>query len=619
MAPTHPRPVGKRVRQRADAAHTRRAGASAFGRVASSDAPKRSARGRRGLRAANFATGGATLGLGSAMLLLAAGLASAGDPEPEAQRRQPAGRQITGAGAAGHRVVIQDFLPEIATSKAARLARPSIHALKMADLFEPAPKRAAAVTTEVCNAAAAGGGKAEPADCAREPIILGSWAPPDFSVAVDLVGEAGIKYRLFCEGRFNQYNLEALMIRRWLAAPTRFTAQIVVAPSYMFHYYWNAFPGWKARKDEDFYECKNYWHPAPGEECGTWGSRGFPLINNYWAQLKDKYYRPDEKYTPFVVVHQTFPWDRDNILPVEVLHARHPKFAKRVIFASLDGPNINTREQAKIPAELRLSNIITLPYTVGIVPPTQGFSVSAGTYNASRERPWALLFEGSIRNFWGVRPARAEIAKAVTQVASGLHAEKNPRAAFPANAARVTASKTVWFRSVYGRAMNSQFCLEPNGDTPTRSHTYVAILCGCVPVIFDHEAGGPGGANSSMMTAGFFDGEMPTVWPWRDFRGPVSLNYTDFAVVVDFRPIASGATTLAAVLKGVAAMPADEPARFLSLRQGLDRAARLMAYGLANTTGQDQTSSASADVFSTFAAWLEHRTAENAMRSDGTA
>merc|ERR1712196_608686 len=42
---------------------------------------------------------------------------------------------------------------------------------------------------------------------------------------------------------------------------------------------------------------------------------------------------------------------------------------------------------------------------------------------------------------------------------------------------------------VFTQAVNSDFCLEPPGDTPTRSHFYVAILSGCIPVIFDGEPG----------------------------------------------------------------------------------------------------------------------------------
>ena len=54
----------------------------------------------------------------------------------------------------------------------------------------------------------------------------------------------------------------------------------------------------------------------------------------------------------------------------------------------------------------------------------------------------------------------------------------------------------------------STFCLEPAGDTPTRSHFYLAVLCGCIPVIFD-------GVHDT------FGNVSRTPWAWRE-PGPRS-------------------------------------------------------------------------------------------------
>ena len=43
--------------------------------------------------------------------------------------------------------------------------------------------------------------------------------------------------------------------------------------------------------------------------------------------------------------------------------------------------------------------------------------------------------------------------------------------------------------STYIKAANADFCLEPSGDTPTRSHLYLSVLHGCIPVIFDYVSG----------------------------------------------------------------------------------------------------------------------------------
>ena len=52
-------------------------------------------------------------------------------------------------------------------------------------------------------------------------------------------------------------------------------------------------------------------------------------------------------------------------------------------------------------------------------------------------------------------------------------------------------------------AVNSDFCLEPDGDTPTRSHFYVALQAGCIHVIFDYQ--GDGNYSSTIKTD----------WPFR--------------------------------------------------------------------------------------------------------
>ena len=54
---------------------------------------------------------------------------------------------------------------------------------------------------------------------------------------------------------------------------------------------------------------------------------------------------------------------------------------------------------------------------------------------------------------------------------------------------------------------HSAFCLEPPGDTLTRSHFFVAMMTGCIPIIFD------GGDGSSL-----YDSHSPTYWPWRLFE-----------------------------------------------------------------------------------------------------
>lgn len=131
-------------------------------------------------------------------------------------------------------------------------------------------------------------------------------------------------------------------------------------------------------------------------------------------------------------------------------------------------------------------------------------STSAGRYNASRERPWSLLFEGSVTSVktpaTDPRVDRQNHAQRVRRPAcgtcptacmrKGTRARPSRRTPRKRYSRAVAAQRRISAPCTVGRALNPQFCLEPPGDTLTRSDIYVAILCVCVPVIFDHEASG---------------------------------------------------------------------------------------------------------------------------------
>jgi hypothetical protein len=142
------------------------------------------------------------------------------------------------------------------------------------------------------------------------------------------------------------------------------------------------------------------------------------------------------------------------------------------------------------------------------------------------------------------------------------------------------AKPTMWEALV-----SSSFCLEPAGDTLTRSHMYAAVLSGCIPVLFD------GGLSD-------FDGSEKTSWAFRSSSdeepvgglasansststsstsslAPSPLNYSDFSVIYKAVDVQSGAVDVIAELS---AMPSEHPERFLALRRGVDNAAAAMRF-----------------------------------------
>lgn len=121
------------------------------------------------------------------------------------------------------------------------------------------------------------------------------------------------------------------------------------------------------------------------------------------------------------------------------------------------------------------------------------------------------------------------------------------------------------------RAMlNSNFCLEPGGDTPTRSHLYTAALCGCIPVIFDFEPDTPEHREQ------FYRGPDATSgWAFRHTPLPYRLDYETFAVVYNASDVITGKIN---ITKELLLMPRRQPARFRMLKDNLAHAARWFYY-----------------------------------------
>eukprot|EP00593_Proboscia_inermis_P014191 CAMPEP_0171311062 /NCGR_PEP_ID=MMETSP0816-20121228/21294_1 /TAXON_ID=420281 /ORGANISM="Proboscia inermis, Strain CCAP1064/1" /LENGTH=468 /DNA_ID=CAMNT_0011795589 /DNA_START=59 /DNA_END=1465 /DNA_ORIENTATION=+ len=102
----------------------------------------------------------------------------------------------------------------------------------------------------------------------------------------------------------------------------------------------------------------------------------------------------------------------------------------------------------------------------------------------------------------------------------------------------------------------SRFCLEPGGDTPTRSHFYVAAIFGCIPVIFD-------GGNLNY-------GEQVTQWPWRtEGDQGIGLKYENFSIILKPDDVARDPSLV---------MQSIKKSDYAALRIGLAKAVRSLAY-----------------------------------------
>jgi len=158
-------------------------------------------------------------------------------------------------------------------------------------------------------------------------------------------------------------------------------------------------------------------------------------------------------------------------------------------------------------------------YDVGLKFSTNGTKVEhTGTWHADRDdsKQWA-------------RPIIRQtiIRKGFTCCATGCF--------LPVDASKFSPSCSHFDAlSVYEKASSSVFCIEPPGDVLGRSHFYVAVHCGCVPVLID---GGHTGYP--------FDARVAWAWraPDRPSRADIHasfLDYTRFTLPVRASTLASG-------------------------------------------------------------------------------
>ena len=145
------------------------------------------------------------------------------------------------------------------------------------------------------------------------------------------------------------------------------------------------------------------------------------------------------------------------------------------------------------------------------------------------------------------------------------------------------------------------------------SHFYLAVLSGCVPVIFDDYSRESArlAQDKKHNSSHFFSG--PTRWAWRIGSKPLlrqNLNYSEFSIVYTIQNESFWKRT--DILRELVRMPSEQPARYQALREGLDRAALRMRYALKDC--QDVRARSNkyeqfCDAFSAFKALLVDRVA----------
>eukprot|EP00401_Gymnodinium_catenatum_P015452 CAMPEP_0117620608 /NCGR_PEP_ID=MMETSP0784-20121206/87213_1 /TAXON_ID=39447 /ORGANISM="" /LENGTH=479 /DNA_ID=CAMNT_0005424521 /DNA_START=218 /DNA_END=1657 /DNA_ORIENTATION=+ len=324
----------------------------------------------------------------------------------------------------------------------------------------------------------------------------------------------------------------------------------------------------------------------------------------YWKMVRERLYRPKHNFTPVVIIHQPYTWVKNQ--PVDFLKTllEQPKgFVDRVVIGTIESnlrPEV--RESVKMPSawdefaavEIQRRSglqdvasasddvsrgsplMVTLPYPTPILRPAK-FTMNDGLYRSARPRKILIsLFASPGKTGQGgnwIRPLLIKKLRAFTNSQSGFvcHHRRNDRTDPNAEYCGLSKEK----RGLWNVLVNSAFCLEPAGDTLTRSHFYLAVLAGCVPFINYIFDGGHRKYSDSVRTA----------WAWRnvaleregadDDESNMFINYDEIAVIFNATDVAMGKVD---VFQELSDMLANSPARFEALRQGLERVAPRMRY-----------------------------------------
>jgi hypothetical protein len=420
---------------------------------------------------------------------------------------------------------------------------------------------------------------------------------------------------------FNEFSLETSMLRRWraslLACRTHHRGDLLVT---------NA---WCAREADIVVVPSLYLHGTGFRAVNPWDNMEtfLPVLDRqkkhraFWEKVKSRYARETSRpgagapsvssavnattttTWPLIVVHYSYVFDASwNLGMLRALLEQPLAFQQRVVIGAIES-NLHEEEARSLPpgwspnglahpSSHRGPRIVSLPY------PTSIMSLGAHPPNdalPNSSRPIAALFVGSLSRGRQTNTGRKghpnQLRGAVVAMMrrAGAICREDECCGICVHGQEQACEEIILHHHhdrLWELPSRSIFCLEPPGDTLTRSHFYVAVTTGCVPVLFD------GGDGSDL-----YSSDRPTYWPWRRVDpttpavvnnatlfdaalGQIGVDYATFAVILNTTNVLSTSTEF---LEGLMTMPAENPARLLNLQSALRDFAPLVLYATSST------------------------------------
>ncbi|KAJ1623419.1 hypothetical protein T492DRAFT_1148517 [Pavlovales sp. CCMP2436] len=346
---------------------------------------------------------------------------------------------------------------------------------------------------------------------------------------------------------FDQYSLEVILLTRWLQeAPIckeevgSCGARMVIVPSLIFHHTAAVGRSW----------LWNY--------CMT-----APLAAEYWRRAAARYFTPGIAGA-LIVVADSYCFDtRVHFALLNALSKMPAEFRARVvILCTISNLQLGFRRiagfgqpwQSGADAELQRRRLAALG----------AFDEGAAPDRAAHDHRANTAGTDSSSHIWS--NVRERIARALVS-ANATCTPSLSRCVLSAPHAPGCAGTP---KSTFGDSARSVLCIEPPGDVLGRSHAYVDVITGCIPVLV--EGGHPA----------YPKGE-PTSWPWRAAPGisanasplrGLTLDYNAFSLLPD----GGGSKDSDAAVRVVSECLAADKRRLLRMRAELARVAPLCVY-----------------------------------------
>ena len=258
--------------------------------------------------------------------------------------------------------------------------------------------------------------------------------------------------------------------------------------------------------------------------------------------------------------------------------------------------------------------LVVLPYPVGVTNASNWSSIS-GAYHPPARRRIAVLYLGAegagqpllsgndfrfqfllkflFNEFWG---KNANVTNKFQHQLSMRHGFSYICAPKYTDDRLCGVQPALVGKSAASLVTASDFCIFSWGQNPSmHTQLYLAVLSGCIPVLFDFESDRV--TTTETPKTGAY--RKKTAWAWRN-TPHLHLNYSHFAIVLDARHINPSSS----LLTDLVAMPTAQPVRFKALREGVDRAAKWMRLGATDCEG---TEGKMCDAFSVLKAFITQR------------